>query len=96
MTISQKFKRKLTQLAANGVPIFVIKDPKTKMPSVSLTLVFISFNVWLASVIGKISGHLGGMNTNDCLNMFLSAAALYFGRKFQQSDSGKSSLGKEE
>jgi len=74
-----------------GVPIPLIRDPKSGNGSVSLTLVFISFNIWLISVIGKAAGALGGMNPDQCLNMFLSVAALYFGRKFQ-SDGKKIEL----
>lgn len=75
-----------------GIPIPQIRDSKTGLGSMSLTLVFLSFNVWLASVVGKIAGVLGGMNPDQCLNMFLACAGLYWGRKFQQSDSGKGSL----
>lgn len=64
-----------------GVPVPTIRDPKSGLGSISLTLLFISFNVWLVSVIGKTAGYLGGMSTDECLNMFLACAGLYFGRK---------------
>ena len=79
-----------------GIPVPLIHDPKSGQGSVSLTLVFLSFNMWLISVVGKIAGHLGGVNTNDCLNMFLACAGLYWGRKFQQSDAGKGSMSKDD
>lgn len=81
--LRQKWINLLNKANANGLPIFTIRDPRTKMGSVSLTLVFISFNIWLVSVIGKTAGYLGGMNTDDCFNMFIACASLYFGRKFQ-------------
>lgn len=77
-----------------GVPIPMLRDAKTGLGSFSLTLVFISFNVWLASVIGKVAGVLGGMNPDQCLNMFLACAGLYWGRKFQK-DGTKTELGDE-
>lgn len=93
-----KLKEKWLEIAKKasekGIPMPVIRDPKTGVGSVSLTLVFISFNVWLVSVIGKAAGALGGMNPDQTLNMFLAAAGLYWGRKFQKDDK-KSSLEKE-
>lgn len=72
---------------SNGIPIPMIRDPKSGS-SVSLTLVFISFNVWLVSIIGKAAGALGGMDPQQTLNMFMVCAGLYFGRKFQKDEKG--------
>ncbi len=91
----EEFKNKWIELVrgmnARGLPVPLVRDSKTGLGSVSLTLVFISFNVWLASVIGKTAGYLGGMNPDQCLNMFMACSALYFGRKFQ-GDGKKVSL----
>ena len=70
-----------------GIPVPTIRDPKTGLGSVSLTFVFITFNVWLASVIGKVAGVLGGMNPSDTLNMFLATMGLYLGRRIKIGDS---------
>lgn len=77
---------------SKGVPVPMIRDPKAGTGSVSLTLVFISFNVWLLSVIGKAAGALGGMDPSACLQMFIACAGLYFGRKFQRDEKGGVSL----
>lgn len=67
-----------------GIPLPLIRiDGK---PTFSGTLTFISFNIWVISVIGKLAGSLGGMNPDQCLNMFLACAGLYWGRKFQKDD----------
>lgn len=79
-------------LNRKGIPIPFLRDPATGLSSVSLTLVFISFNVWLVSMIGKVSGALGGVNTNDVFNMVLACFGLYFGRKFQSDGKGKVEL----
>lgn len=89
--LKAKMKNLVQKLNEKGIPVPLLKDPKTGVGSVSLTLVFISFNVWLASVIGKVAGILGGMNPDQCLNMFLACAGLYWGRKFQK-DGTKSEL----
>lgn len=78
-----------------GIPIPMVRDPSTGLGSVSLTLVFISFNVWLVSVIGKAAGALGGVDASQCLQMFLACAGLYWGRKFQSDGKGKVELSQE-
>jgi hypothetical protein len=73
-----------------GVPLPLVRDAKTGLGSVSLTLVFISFNVVLIGLVGKWAGALGGIDITQALNLFYACAALYWGRKFQ---GGNSSLG---
>lgn len=92
MNLVDKWKQFVSDMNAKGIPMPMIRDPKTGTGSVSLTLVFISFNTWLVSVIGKAAGALGGMDTSQTLNMFVIAASLYFGRKFQRDEKGNVSL----
>lgn len=57
-----------------------IADPKSKEPSVSLTLLTLSFVALLvASTV-----HLAGLtdNTSSLTELFVTTAGLYFGRKF--------------
>lgn len=56
-----------------------IEDPSSNKPSVSLTLLCVSF---LGCIIGgalQISGKIE--NTSICLELFYGCTALYFGRK---------------
>lgn len=87
----EKWKSFVNSMNEKGIPIPLIRDPKSGA-SVSLTLVFISFNVWLVSIIGKVAGALGGMDPGACLQMFLACAGLYWGRKFQRDEKGAVSL----
>lgn len=67
-----------------GIPLPMIKvDGKA---SLSATFVFISFNIWMVSVVGKWAGALGGVDSSQCMQMFIACASLYFGRKFQKDD----------
>ena len=75
-----------------GFPIPTIRDPQTKLGSMSLTLVFISFNFCLLAMIGKAAGFLGGIDPSQALNLFMVCAGLYWGRKFQRDDKGGVSL----
>lgn len=69
-----------------GIPLPTIRDPLTGKGSISLTLVFISFNAVLVGLVGKWSGALGGVDIAQALNLFYACAALYWGRKFQGKD----------
>ena len=87
MTISDLKKKWLdfvSKMNSNGVPLPTIRDPKSGKGSVSLTLVFVSFNVVLVGLVGKWAGALGGIDLTQALNLFYACAALYFGRKFQR------------
>ena len=67
-------------MSAKGVPLPMVRDPKTGEGSVSLTLVFISFNIVLLGLVGKAAGALGGVDLTQALNLFYACAALYWGR----------------
>lgn len=95
-SFKESWNKFVNSMNSKGVPVPLIRDPKSGLGSVSLTLTFISFNVWLASIVGKVAGILGGMNPDQCLNMFLACAALYFGRKMQRGESGQVSVGDKE
>lgn len=82
-----KWKDIVNSMNAKGIPVPMIRDPKTGA-SVSLTLVFLSFNIWVISIIGKAAGALGGIDPSQTLNMFIVCAGLYFGRKFQRDEKG--------
>jgi hypothetical protein len=82
-TITNYWKSFVGKLNSNGVPLPTIRDPKTGKGSISLTLVFISFNAVLIGLVGKWSGALGGIDIAQALNLFYACAALYWGRKFQ-------------
>ncbi len=94
--LMEKWKEFVNNMNSKGIPVPMIRDPKVGA-SVSLTLMFISFNIWLVSIVGKAAGALGGMDPQQTLNMFMVCAGLYFGRKFQKDEKGGSSLeGKDE
>lgn len=67
----------------SGVPVILLRDPKTGKGSVSLTLVFISFNIWLLSILGHASSFFGGIDVNQTFNMVLACFGLYFSRNFK-------------
>lgn len=84
--MSVDLMRKLREINSHmnrfGIPVPLVRDPKTGMGSVSLTLVFISFNAVLIGLVGRWSGFFGGIDINQALNLFYACSALYWGRKF--------------
>ncbi len=87
LDLKKKWFDFVAKMNSRGVPLPTIRDPKSGKGSVSLTLVFVSFNVVLVGLVGKWAGALGGIDLTQALNLFYACAALYFGRKFQRGSS---------
>lgn len=75
-----KLKEFLNLLNSKGIPTPLIRDPKTGVGSVSLTLVFLSSLYVQIGLIGKYSKLLEGIDLNQAINFFMVSAGLYFGR----------------
>ena len=73
--------RELIRLAnTKGIPLPTVRDPKTGIGSVSLTLVVLSSGTVLLGLLGKWSRHLGDVDINNALQFFYASSALYFSR----------------
>lgn len=82
----ERWKKFVNDMNSKGVPLPMIRaDGKA---NISATMMFLSFNIWLVSVVGKAAGALGGMDSSACLQMFIATAGLYYGRKFQRDEKG--------
>ena len=81
MNLMEKWKEIVNSANQSGVPLPMVRvDGKA---SLTATLTWISFNIWVISVIGKAAGALGGMDSGACLHMFITCQGLYLGRRFQ-------------
>lgn len=74
-----KIKAFLNKLNERGIPIPLLRDPKVNGPSVSLTLMVISFLVVLIGLIGKYSKVLD-IDVTQSIYWFTITAGLYFSR----------------
>lgn len=83
MNFKEKIKLVVEKFNKNGIPIPTIRDPKSGTGSITLTLVFISFNTALIGQIGKIAGILGGIDLTQANYLFLMCLGAYLGRKMQ-------------
>jgi len=75
-----KIKEMMKKANEIGIYIPLIRDPG-KGPSVSLTLLFISFNFCILAMVGKWSKIFEGIDAGQAMTLFSACAALYFGRK---------------
>ena len=84
----EKLKALLKDLQDRGVPLFYLRDPKTREPSVTFSMTVISFILCVGAVIAKVaeSKLLGGLNFDYCLQLLMATGAAYLGRKFMSGD----------
>lgn len=77
--------------AANsrGIPLPMVRDPKTGRGDVALTLVVMSSFLVMVGLIGKWSGHLGGIDVANGLQFFYASSALYWARKLKSDGKGQ-------
>lgn len=94
--LKNKWVEFVDKMNSLGIPVPMVRNPKTGYASVSLTLVFISFNVWLVSIVGKAAGFFGGVNPDQAFNMVIAAFSLYFGRNLSLSKDDKKLTQKDE
>jgi hypothetical protein len=79
-----KIKKKLKELQDTGFPIIFARDPLTKLPSVSLTLLLIAFCLTVFSLINKFTKIVDGVDVDNTLELLIVCASLYFGRAFSK------------
>lgn len=85
-------KQIIRKMNEKGIPLPMVRDPKTGVASVSLTLLFLSSFYVQVSIVNKFAKWFDGVNTDSSLEFFIACASLYFGRNFSkrfQSDSEK-------
>ena len=86
----EKLKQIADFLTKRGVPLFYLRDPITKLPSVSLTMLGIAFVLSVVSLINKFAKLTDGMDVENTLQLLIICASLYVGRgwskKMENSD----------
>lgn len=81
-----KIKAFITKMNEKGIPIPMIRDPKTSMPSISLTMMVISFIIVLLGLLGKSAKMLDGVDLQQAIYWFMITSGLYFGRSLTIKD----------
>lgn len=63
-----------------GIKVPFLRDPIKKEPSVSLTMLFVSFNLYIFTLINKLANWFSDID--GASQLLLISAGLYFGRSF--------------
>lgn len=86
----EKLKQIADFLTKKGIPLAVFRDPVSQLPSVSLTMLVVSFTLCVVSLINKFAKLTDGMDVENTLQLLIICASLYFGRslskKMENSD----------
>lgn len=82
--MKEKIKQFISKMNEKGIPVPMIRDPKTGIGSVTLTLVFISANVVLVSLLNSFANIFKGVDVANSLAWFSICLASYLGRKMQK------------
>jgi|688.fasta_scaffold306099_6 hypothetical protein len=72
------------KIQKEGIPIVLFQDPIHKTPSISLTLLIISFCLSIFALINKFTKIVDGVDIDNTLELFIICASLYFGRSFSK------------
>lgn len=92
MLVKQLYKqwqRFVDKMNNKGVPLPTVRDPKTGLGSISLTLVFVSSIFVIVGIVGKWAKVAGDIDMNNAMEFFYTSCALYFGRQWQMKSGTK-------
>lgn len=91
--ILKQWKSFVASMNEKGLPIPMVRDPKTGRGDVALTLVVIS-SIWVqVGLLNKLSNFFGDVDMAQALNWFYACAGLYWARKMSSDGKGKNELG---
>lgn len=85
----EKIKQKIQELQEQGVSLLFVKDPVSKQPSVSLTLLLVAFFLSIFSLINKFAKVVDGVDVENTLQLLIICASLYFGRSLSKKMNDK-------
>jgi hypothetical protein len=70
----------INDINAKGIPLPLFRDIKTNLPSISLTMMVLSFSVYFIGLISKLTKFTGDINLNEAQNLLVITSGLYFMR----------------
>lgn len=73
-----------------GIKIPLLYDPISKAPSVTLSMMVMSFTVCIIGNIGKITNLIGPVDLTQSSYLFLMTMGAYLGRRIQSNGTTKS------
>lgn len=88
----EKIKAFIKKLQDLGLPLMWIRDPVTKQPSVSLSIMIISFAIVILSLVNLFANIFKGVDIANSMYLFIITSGLYFGRSIVKKDDKGNSL----
>jgi len=88
--VLEKLKELHLKLHEHGIRLWYLRDPIKGAPSVSLTMLVISFNLYILTLVNKLGKWFG--DVDGSFQLLILSASLYFGRSFASSGKGKATL----
>jgi len=85
----EKLKELIKELQDKGATLVFLRDPITKLPSVSLSLLIISFILSIFALINKFAKVVDGVDVENTLQLLIICASLYFGRSLSKKMNDK-------
>ena len=70
----------INDLKDRGIPLLFVTDPISKLPSVSLTMLVVSFTLTVLSLLNKVAKIFEGVDIDNTLELLIITSSLYFGR----------------
>lgn len=82
--LMSKLKSKIKEWQEHGVPVFFFRDENKKAPSVSLTMMLISFSLAIFGLINKFTKIVDGVDVDNSMELLIITSSLYFGRSYSK------------
>lgn len=92
----EKLKQLLLKLNETGIPLPLLRDNATDKGSYTLTMMWVSFNIAILTLAGKVTNLIGDVDYSNVLWLLATTSGLYLGRKFQSGKDGITVETKEE
>ena len=83
--MAAKIKGFLKQLNEKGIPTPILRDMVSMKPSITYTMLLVSFILTVLSAF-KLGAEKLGLNFNQCLELLGYVGIGYIGRKYQKGD----------
>lgn len=84
MTLKEKLKEYANKLRDAGIPVVVLQDPVTKKPSVTFSMLVVSFTMCVLALIGNMVDLVGGIDFDNSKDLLMITGTAYLGRQWQK------------
>jgi hypothetical protein len=86
--VFEQLKQIFLQANSEGIPLPLLRDNKTGKGSYTLTMFWMSFNLSILLLAGKITKLVGDVEYSNVLWLLGITGGMYLGRRTQESKTG--------